>query len=77
MAFDLMLIHRIADDIETSAKQIKQFANSPEELQLQIDHITQYINTLISLNANSSTDVITNAAAKMPEFALPHDTYSF
>jgi D-ribose pyranose/furanose isomerase RbsD len=50
MMFDISLISRVSDEIESSAKRLKQHVNSPVELTNEIQKIEASLLSLKSLN---------------------------
>ncbi|WP_134703581.1 hypothetical protein [Ammoniphilus sp. YIM 78166] len=46
--FDISLIHRLADQLEGIAKDIKEHVNSPDELQADIQRISSITGSLES-----------------------------
>lgn len=66
MAFDVDIIHRIADEIESSAKKLKEQVNSPNELTKQLQVIQSSVNSLQSLTRNGAAGGNASTAQQTP-----------
>jgi len=67
LAFDVDIIHRIADEIESSAKKLKEQVNSPNELTHQLRVIQSSVNSLQSLTRNEAAGVNASTAQQTPD----------
>lgn len=54
MPFDVSLISRVSDEIENSARRLKQSANSPNELMAEVQKIETSISSLKSLTTGTN-----------------------
>lgn len=49
MSFDVALINRVGDEIEASARRLKENVNAPAELNIEIQKIESSLHSLKSL----------------------------
>ncbi|MFC5713840.1 hypothetical protein ACFPU1_13790 [Thalassorhabdus alkalitolerans] len=50
MRFDVSLVSRVSEDIEDSAKRLREIVNSPQELSAELQKIESCVRSLQSLS---------------------------
>jgi hypothetical protein len=54
MQYDVALVSRVSEEIEGSARRLKQNANTPDELKMEIQKIESSLDSLKSLNQTTA-----------------------
>jgi DNA anti-recombination protein RmuC len=65
MKFDVSLVSRVSDEIGNSARRLKQHANSPNELQAEIQKLESNISSLKDLAQNNQAAGANAEAAQL------------
>ena len=68
MKFDVSLVARVSDEIGNSARRLKHYANSPNELQAEIQKLESNITSLKDLaNGNQAAGANAESVQVVPD----------